>query len=67
MSGCDVSIRPGFSFAGRKYGLFAYSSAIVALEAVTECADWDWALVVESEAIDEKRRGKMEHEILFGN
>ena len=61
MNGCDVSMRLGFSFVGRKYGLFANSSAIVALEAGTECVDWDWVLVVESKAIDEKRRGKTKH------
>ena len=58
MSGCEVSIRLGFSFVGRKKGLFAYSSAIVALEASTECVVWDWVLVMESEAMDEKRKAK---------
>ena len=61
MRGCEVSMRPGFSFAGRKKGLFAYSSAIVVFETGIECTVWDWVLVVESEAIDEKRKTKTKH------
>ena len=53
MRGCEVRIRPGFSFAGRKKGLFADSSAIAALEEGFECAVWDWVLVVDSEALNE--------------
>ena len=66
MSGCEVSIRLGFSFVGRKKGLFAYSSTIVELEVSTEYAVWEWVLVVESEAMDEKK-SKNEALILFGN
>ena len=53
MRGCEVRMRLGFSFAGRKKGLFANSSAIVALEEGTECAVWEWVLVVESKAMTE--------------
>ena len=58
MNGCDVSMRLGFSFVGRKKGLFAYSSIIVALQVGTECAVSDWVFVVESEAINVKRKVK---------
>ena len=40
MRGCEVRIRPGFSFTGRKKGLFEDSSAIAALEEGTKCAVW---------------------------
>ena len=32
-----MRIKPGFSFARRKYGLLAYSSAIAMLEEGTNC------------------------------
>ena len=64
MRGCEVRIRPGFSFAGRKKGIFTYSSAIVALGEGTECAIWDWVLVVESEAMSENEKWE---QTLFGN
>ena len=60
MRGYVVSIKPGFSFAGRKKGLFAYSSTI-ALEAGTKCTVCDWVLVVESKAMDEKINVKTKH------
>ena len=53
MKGCEVRMRLGFSFAGRKKGLFVDSSTIATLEEGTECAVWDWVLVVESEAMSE--------------
>ena len=40
MRGCEVRIRPGFSFTGRKKGLFEDSSAIAALEEGTKCTVW---------------------------
>ena len=67
MSGCDASMRPGFSFARRKKGLFAYSSTIIALQVGTECAIWDWVLVVESEAIDEKKKNKTKTKFCLGS
>ena len=61
MSGCDASMRPGFSFARRNKWLFAYSSAIAAFEVGTECSVWDWVLVVESEAMNEKKNTQKKH------
>ena len=66
MRGYEVSMRPGFSFAGRKKGLFAYSSAIVVFETGTECTVWDWVLVVESEDIDEKKNKKQSTNFCLG-
>ena len=53
MRGCKVRMRLGFSFARRKKKLFVNSFAIATLEEGTECAVWDWVLVVKLEAMIE--------------
>ena len=64
MRGWDVRIKPGFSFAGKKKGLLADSSAIAALQVG---ADEEEGALYEFEAMrNQENQKKIKRKFLFG-